>query len=185
MKKTTLLLSIAFIAFVGCNKEDNNNGKLDPTAMISLRPEVNTRASDNPERLSALEIVKRTSNIYFWNKDIRPDIPLGAGFGDGQRDTVNVRLFMHGTAIIAQSGDYVPSFIEAEDIVFVETHADQEGVDTIAYIKNATLNIAEAQIKEAYAKEDYAACYEIFNEAFRFIPITGAEYRELEAKGEN
>ena len=34
MKKTILLLSIAFVAFIGCNKEDD--GRLDANAKIYI-----------------------------------------------------------------------------------------------------------------------------------------------------
>ena len=182
--KNLLLLSILFIAFAACSNDDDNN-ILDPNAMISLRPEAGTKASTNPEHLSALEIVKQASAIWLWNKNINPNEGVGRSFTDIQRDTVNVRLLMWGTDIIGQDGSYQPEFIEGEDVVLTIHHPNNSGTDTIGYIKNSTVRAAEAQIKEAYAKKDYAKCYEIFDKAFTFIPITGAEWRELKAKNEN
>ena len=183
--KNLLLLSILFIAFAACSSDDENNNVLDSDAMISLRPAAGTKASTNPEHLSGLEIVKQATGVKLWNKDMNPDNAIGRGFADAQRDTVNVRLLMWGTDIIDQDGKYVPDFIEGEDLVLVMHHDNNIDMDTIGYIKNTTLRTAETQIKEAFEKKDYAKCYEIFDEAFTFLPITGTEWRELKAKNEN
>lgn len=184
MKKILLLLAVALVAFVGC--EDEKNGLMDPSAMISIRPATNTRteATPNPERLTALQVVEQATDLEFWNKEIYGNKAVGIGFTDVNRDIPNVRLLMRGTHIIDQDGKYVPDFIEGEDIVLWKYRSDED-IDTIAYVKNATLRSAEILIKDAYAKQDYEACYALFDEAFTFIPITGAEWRELKDQDKN
>jgi hypothetical protein len=56
--------------------------------------------------------------------------------------------------------------------------------DTIAYIPNSVLRNAKGLIRAAYDKGDYTTVYALFNKAFTFKPITGAEWRALKAKGE-
>jgi hypothetical protein len=56
--------------------------------------------------------------------------------------------------------------------------------DTIAYIPNSVLLNAKGLIRAAYDRGDYATVYALFNKAFTFKPITGAEWRALKAKGE-
>ena len=56
--------------------------------------------------------------------------------------------------------------------------------DTVAYIPNSVLLNAKGSIRAAYDRGDYATVYALFNKAFTFKPITGAEWRALKAKGE-
>lgn len=188
MKKTVLILSLAIIALVGC--KDDNNGLLDPNAMVSLRPDASmTRAEVAEGHLSALEIVKLATGIKFINEEIYGDEAVGIGLGDVNRDIPNVRLLMWGTDIIDQSGYYVPTFIESTDLVLRRTHMNDDGsrgkIDTIGYIKNETLRSAAISIKAAYDKGDYKSCYEQFDVAFTFLPVTSAEWRALKAENKN
>lgn len=195
----TLTLIIAAV-LVSCSKSDDRK-PWDPNAMISLRPAVSiaagvhvlrpeagvpagTKAETTPQHLTAKEIVEQAYSIQLIN-----DLLSGyftRGFTDNQRDVDNLRLLMYGFDVIDQFGDFVPDFIEGYDLVFTrQLTVLPSTVDTIAYIPNATLRVAETAIKAAYAKEDYEACYKIFDEAFTFIPITGAEWLALKAAGTN
>ena len=55
--------------------------------------------------------------------------------------------------------------------------------DTVAYIPNAVIQRAEAAIKTAFDAGDYDECMRLFEEAYVFIPTTGAEWRALKAAG--
>lgn len=56
--------------------------------------------------------------------------------------------------------------------------------DTIGYIPNRVVDQAEAAIHTAFEAEDYDECMRLFEQAYIFIPITGAEWRALKAKNE-
>lgn len=131
MKKSIgliLLLSLVLGAYSCKDDQVNDNGKLDPNAMINLRPAAGTvlrsattprlrSASIGPEHLTALEIVLQTVNLKFWNEPIFGHQFAGRGFDPLQRDTLAPMLKMWGSDIISQFGLYVPDFIEAEDCV--------------------------------------------------------------------
>lgn len=182
--KRLLFLGIVLL-LAGCDKEKNS--KLDPSAMISIRAAQPGRASAEGH-LTALEIVDQTNDMCFTNKRFYPDSEqLSRGFSDAQKDYVNERLLMWGSDIInPETGEIYNSFIYAEDMVLQRVvDLDKDIVDTIAYLSNSTLRSAEAAILEAYAREDYTAVYKLFDEAFTFAPITGAEWRELKRQGIN
>lgn len=189
MKKLIYLL-LVFAAFAGC-KKDNDNGKLDPKATINLRPAkgVQLRA-DNPQHLTALEIVKQTTNLKWINEELTGGITtiIGRGFSDAQRDFNAPMLKMWGTDIIDQEGKYATGFINGRDMVLQRVINDGKPnvfVDTIAYIPNSVVIEARKTVKAAYDAGNYTECYRLFNEAFTFIPITGMEWQALKAQGKN
>lgn len=189
MKKVLfILLTVAVVSACGENGKENK-GKWDPNAMVSLRPAQGVRAG-NPEHLSALEIVKQATQLDFWNTNVSPYYPTGRGFADVQRDFVTPKLMMWGTDIIRQDGDLQTDFIEAWDMVLSreigrDPHTGNSLFDTVGYVPEVVLRAAEARIKAAFADKNYTECYKIFDEAFTFIPITGAEWRELKRQGKN
>ena len=180
MKK--LLFIIAVILIASCEKEPTSKGKLDPNALISIRPAAGVKSY-----LSAKEIVKQTRNISFYNPSIS-GTELTRGFSENQRDTVNVKLMMWGTDIIDQYGKYTGEFIEGTDFVFrkaVNMQAIPPVYDTIAYIPNSVITNARNQIKTAYADSNFVEVYRLFDVAFTFTPITAAEWRALKKAGQN
>lgn len=188
MRPLYLLSLIILTSLISCGKDDGGTtkGRLDPNAMISLRPAIGVKSEaviTNPDHLTAKEIVEQAHAMRFESNYGG----LIRGFSEVMRDIPNTRLLMLGEDIISQNGEYVPNFIEGYDIVFIREISPNPNflVDTIAYIPNVTLRAAETAIKAAFAKEDYAACYKLFDEAFTFIPITGEEWRALKAAGTN
>lgn len=193
MKKAILLLLIV-AAFCACNK-DNDTFTVDPMAKIKLIPDLNAwntdalrSAQSDTTHLSAFEIVKQATAIQYYNK-MGSDIDTTCtdrGFDEGQRDTLSSipTLSMWATDIISSEGLYVPDFIESKNCILVHfdtTKPYGSPRDTIAYIPNAVIRAAQIAIKEAYDIKDYVTVYKIFNEAFTFRPITGAEYRALKS----
>lgn len=190
MKKFILLASVALCLsiFVSCQKD--NKGQLDPNAMISIRPAAGVpsgKAETNPEHWSAERIVREVNGIYFQNNILDPGATYSRGFGPQQRDLENMRLLMFGTDIIDQGGYYVSSFIEGENVllVYIIPSVIAPLIDTVAYVPNSVLRKTQVEIKAAYDAGDYTTCYSLFDKAFTFIPITGAEWLALKAKGEN
>ncbi|MEG1936930.1 MAG: hypothetical protein RR132_05245 [Rikenellaceae bacterium] len=80
---------------------------------------------------------------------------------------------------------YPPGFEAREDVynALLFEYGEILRKDTCAYIPNAVMIEAEKNIKAAYARGDYAACYKLFDTALTFYPITGAEWRALKAQG--
>lgn len=182
MKK--LVFVVIMLSFISCKKD--NSGLLNPDAMISIWPAGHVGAvTKSDAHLSNYEIVRQAESLSFIN-----DLTGGwlRGFAKHQRDTVNVRLLMYGTDIIDQDGNYTGEFIESKDFVLRRNLAPLNATpvrDTIAYIPNSIITTARQQIQAAYATGDYETVYSIFDKAFTFIPITGAEWRTLKASGQN
>lgn len=190
MKKFLLLASITLCVSILSSCQKDNKGQLDPNAMISIRPAAGVpsgKAETNPEHWSAERIVRQVNGLYFWNRALQPLTSVSRGFGQQQRDLENMRLLMFGTDIIDQGGHYSPMFIEGEDmlLVYIVENITMTTIDTVAYIPNSVLRKTQVEIKAAYDAGDYTTCYSLFDKAFTFIPITGAEWLALKAKGEN
>lgn len=191
-KSLIILIASAFLfAVTGC-KKDNSPKLLNPNATISIRPAKGVKLkaeAEMPGHLSALEIVKQTSGMRYQNRYQSDELKTRArGFSEGQKD-LNPdapRLKMWGTDIISAEGELESYFIDAQDVVLeriLDEHTPQSRLDTIAYIPNSTLRKAAQEIREAYAKSDFQQVYKLFDEAYTFIPITGAEWRALKAEG--
>lgn len=184
MKKILILIFI--IALFACEKDDKK-GKLDPNAVVSIKPDLSAVSTKAAWHLSNKEIVKQARNISFYNEAVFAG-PGIRDFIEAHRDTVNVRLLMWGTDIINQFGEYVTEFIEGRDFVIRRSFTvlpTPPVYDTIAYIPQSVINSARAQIKAAYDDEDFTTVYTLFDNAFKFRPITGAEWRTLKAQGIN
>ncbi len=189
--KKLIIIALVAISLFACGKDEVSNGKLDPSAMISIRQSgyaakapQKVKAIESANHLTALEIVKQCTQIKFYNVAIFGNQSVGRGFAPVQRDTISATpaLKMWGTDIINMDGRYDASFIGAEDLVFQKiTNADKPNmvIDTVAYIPNAVLKAANIRIKAAYDVENYTECYRLFDSVFVFTPITGAEWREL------
>lgn len=175
MKKVLLVL-FSICLLVSCGKD---NKVWDPNTPISFRPEIGVKSETGVP--TAREVVERTISLLYYQSSVVDDFQ-GYTFSDSQRDFVNNRLTMPSFNVINPDHGLVPFFIEATDLVFITVENDVI-TDTLAYIPNATLRAAEAIIKKAYAEEDYETCYQTFDKAFRFIPITGAKWRALKEQG--
>lgn len=176
MKKILLLVSVFLV--LACSKNDKQ--KWNPDVMISLRPETGVKSEAGTP--TAREVVEQTSQIMYWHTS--GPTPQGRGFSEGQRDLENNRLLMFSDDVIDPVHGLVPFFIECTDLVFVKME-NYIITDTLAYIPNTTLRAAEAIIKTAYAEEDYETCYRTFDNAWRFIPTTGEQWRKLKEQGLN
>ncbi|OJV39331.1 MAG: hypothetical protein BGO29_07530 [Bacteroidales bacterium 36-12] len=188
----------AALLFAGCEKEPvAKEFKIDPMATINIKPAVNgwqkspamRVSSDNPLHLSALEIVKQTTEISLLDST---GVLWGRSFIKEQRDTISEppKLLMWATDVISLDGNlqigFLGNWIEAIDVIFVHYNLDTPNLrDTIAYIPNSVLRNAETAIRDAYEAQDIEACYQLFNDAYTFTPITGAEWRALKANNQN
>jgi len=184
--KRIIILIFLVAALAGCKKEDK--GQLDPNAVISIRPDLSVSLQTKAVwHLSNKEIVKQARNLSWYNETIS-GTSITRAFIDAHRDTVNVRLKMWGTDIIDQFGNYVTEFINGRDFVIRRNLAPPTQTpiyDTIAYIPQSVIVAARSQIKAAYDNGDYNTVYALFDSAFKFRQITGAEWRALKAQNQN
>lgn len=199
MKKNLLFLFLALLTLAGCRK---SSPALDGNSKIPIRPAkgVALRSADNPEHLSAIEIVKQTVNLKMMTYRIGAEdhgyinkefVVSGMGFAPEQRDynPEDPKLLMYAFYVIDDqyNNRLRREFLDAEDVVLeriLDEHTPQERLDTIAYIPNKLLRKAAEDITNAYNRGDFDTVYKLFNDVYRFIPITGKEWRELKAKGE-
>jgi hypothetical protein len=192
MKNLIALLTIAIVLF-SCSKEETltSSFRLDPEAMISIKADRDAFSSTglrDQKHLTALEIVRQATALYMMNEELFGNQGANRLFGDYQRDTVSEvpALKMWGTDIIAQDGTLTLDFITSHDVVIQHIDCDITGtigIDTIAYIPNAVLRVAEDSIRTALKNSDTAAVYRIFNNAFTFRPITQDEWLDLKRQG--
>lgn len=186
MKKILFSLLAVALAFASCGKKEPK--LLDPNAVLSIRPAKGVQLrSNNPEHLSALEIVKQCNAMRLILHDTGE--PGVRGWADAQKDLnpEDPRLKMWGTDIITSWGTLEKDFILARDVVFEINYGLIDGSnrrDTIAYIPNKTIIDAYNIIKPAFDAGDYETVYSVFDQAYRFIPITGPEWRALKEQGQ-
>lgn len=197
MKRTILLLMVGFIfAFAACDKDDDN-GKLDPNAKIYISGAdkllKNTRYGvDAP--LTAAQICRLDSLWMKCSRYGRKEESIDAYFSfRGESgctiDTINNRLVFDAGSIngIDGNGFLDPNTGYNDFYIFkMFSYPDgRDGRDTLAYIPNAQRQAAYEQIKALWDTEQWDAIYEIFQNAFTFVPCTGAEFRELKEAGLN
>lgn len=192
MKRTTFYL-VTMLTILSCSKEDDPTPTKEPfkisiTDMVYITEQTNTTKAASTEHLTGLEIVKQTreiqlQNIYSWSPGEVQN--MMRGFQESQRDFTSKppKLMMYATDIITESLTLQEDFISAFNVVLVRyIDEDFRKQDTIAYIPNATLRAAETQIRAAFEAKDMEACINLFNEAYKFIPITGEEWQALKAQ---
>jgi len=172
MKNLVLILLILFIA-ISCDPDtpDVNKGKLDPNAMITIRPGKGVQLRSTITNLTALEVVEQALNIkwqshWFGNTEWDDVKNIARSFPDQYKDFNKPALLMLGTDIISQDGEYYRDFIYGFNVVITDVNND-----TIAYVPDSVINSARPLIEAAFAEENYNEVYRLFNEAFTFLPI--------------
>lgn len=171
MKKILLLL--VGLLLISCDPENvpEPKGKLDPNAMITIRPAKGVQLRSTVSGLTALEIVEQTMGItfqsnYFSNRYYDEIKILDRGFGDNQRDYNLPALLMFSTDIIETDGSYQRDFIYGTEFYLINSD-----LDTIGFIPQQVIDDARVKIELALADENYTEVYRLFNEAFTFLPI--------------
>jgi hypothetical protein len=172
MKKILFLTVVALVLFAGCDKNEDPNsgkGKLDPNAMITLKPAASARAA--AKGLTGLEVVEQALSIKWqthygamgYTDEVKD---IGRSFNEQQKDYETPALLMLGVDVITQEGKYERTFTNAFNVFITNNQGD-----TIAYIPDAVINAARPLIEAAYDDENYTEVYRLFNEAFTFLPI--------------
>lgn len=187
MKKVVFFL-LLIVAFVACTDKEPIF-RLDPMAKVYVKPSPDAQkayfvAKSTCIRLSPLEVVKQAQYLVGYNRLIGESRITWTWVG---KDTISAipALLRWGTDIIHDKdgfGNYglQTEFIYAYDLIIASGKFPK--FDTIAYIPNANMAAAREQIKKVFSERDTEAVYRVFRDAFKFTPITGAEYRELKRR---
>lgn len=184
--KKLLYLFVAMLAIVACNGDEittpskKKKGSIRDFELVRIEAAegVKLRSAGDDKLLTALEVAKRGDAISGtkWNeRDKRFYEGAERGFARHQRDTISEHpaLLMQSTDILREEGLNV-GWIKGYNYVILDKHND-----TIAYLPNTILRKAEQDIYKAYADSNFTEIYRIFNEGFKFKPITGKMWREL------
>ena len=175
MKRILLsILTIALLA-VACDKKDItviDKGKLDPNAVILIKPAKGVQLRAFVPGLTATEIVEQTENIKWqtqWLDDVYSEVPvpIARGFSDAQIDVEIPALKMWGVDIISQTGEFYKTFIYGTNFYLTDRNND-----TIGYVPQNVIDNARILIEAAYNDDNYTEVYRLFDEAFTFLPIT-------------
>lgn len=182
MKKVLLIILGVFALLVAC--EDDENNKFDSNHRLYINGVNKANKAVRYENLSVEEIVRIDSVILYSTYN---GVMLNENFefALGNIDTLNNRFAMQAGYInngtydnifFSQRNYYLMRFVYGENNEYL-------GTDTLAYVPNKQITDAKAKIDSLFPLEKWSEIYDIFNNAFTFIPCTGSELRELEKSG--
>ncbi len=174
MRNLLLLVSVLFIA-IACepNTPDNDRGKLDPNAMIVIKPAKGVQLRSTVTGLTALEVVEQATSMklqmrYFDDLDNGQYKIAGRGFNEETMKDFNIpALKMLGIDVINANGEYIRDLTTAKSVFITDINGD-----TLAYVPDEVIKAARPLIEAAYADENYTEVYRLFDEAFTFLPLT-------------
>jgi len=172
MKKNLFLLIVVAAVFASCDPKDvpDPKSKLDPNAMITLRPAAGVQLRSTVAGLTAMEVVQNAVNIkwtshYVNNAYLETPKHTARTFMDSQRDFNTPSLKMLGIDVITSEGEYYKDLTYAFNVVITDVNND-----TIAYVPDEVINNARPLIETAFNSENYTECYLLFDTAFTFLP---------------
>lgn len=173
MKKILFLL--VGLLLISCDPENvpEPKGKLDPNAMIVIKPAKGVQLRSTVSGLTALEVVERATSMklqmrYFDDLDNGQYKIAGRGFNEETMKDFNIpALKMLGIDVINANGEYIRDLTTAKSVYITDINGD-----TLAYVPDDVINNARPLIEAAYAEENYTEVYRLFDEAFTFLPIS-------------
>lgn len=191
--KNLLFIFSLMLLMAACEKDEPKKiFRLDPDAKVYVKPDAGAAkiidAKNVGEHLTPLEVVKQATALRGWNYEIAAQSPITWTWVGKDTISETPALLRWGTDIIYDTDGYghyglQTEFINSIDLVICK--GDYPNYDTIAYIQKANMIAAKTQILEALENKDTVAVYAIFKDSFKFIPITGAEWKQLKAQGLN
>ena len=208
MKKTKLFVALALVlgalTLVGCKKDPKDDFVLKEDTWLYLNVDKNTMKADEIPTITPLPKDQNLTPRQMIQVAIGVVVTTSEGTRSGgisvedyMKDFENCRIKMDPYNIIAPypfmiDGKRVDKFIlkdwfiTTRDMVLVAIHTPELGLEPgeiIGYIPNATMEKAERDIREAWAKGDNEAVYKFFNDAYTFIPIRKGAYEKLKEEG--
>lgn len=186
MKKLLLIL-FAMPLLAACGGDEitqpisKKKGGIRPFELVRIEAAEGVKLRSNSEDglLTALEVAKRgdiISGTKWHERTQRFYEGAERGFSPDQRDTISDHpaLLMQSEDILDKEEGLITNWIKGYNYVILDKNND-----TIAYLPNAILRKAEQDIYKAYTDSNFTEIYRIFNEGFKFKPITGKKWQEL------
>lgn len=204
--KNILIIAIASLLF-SCNDKDESNvipppdnhptdtiEKINPAAVLSVRIDEKIETKSLTYDARFITLYARDYTLSGWIKDI-------SGYATywRNRDTVENKITFMGWDVVAviDSTYLLGPFISSEDIILRiaidSSHipvspldGDLRSIvdyDTVSYIPNTVMRKNQKVLDSLFNAKDYQSCYQMFDTAYHFIPITGAEWRKLKKEG--
>ena len=151
MKKILFLL--VGLLLISCDPENvpEPKGKLDPNAMIVIKPAKGVQLRSTVTGLTALEVVEQAHAITYqshFTSNVYNDNPIitGRSFRSEDKDYEIPALLMAGIDVINIEGNYYKDFTNAFSVFITDINQD-----TIAYVPDAVINSARPLIEQAYS----------------------------------
>ena len=172
MKKIILFLFAIALILSSCEPDEVvDKGKLDPNAIITIKPAKGVKTRATVTDLTALEVVENAINIKWqsnWSGNNYYDAAkdIARTFMESQKDYQTPALKMLGIDVITSEGEYYKDLTYAFNVVITDINND-----TIAYVPDDVINNARPLIEEAFNDQNYTEVYRLFDEAFVFYPI--------------
>ena len=206
-----LAFVLGAVALVGCNGKPQQKEKEpfvlkgDTWLYLNVRNTNTMKADDNEikplpkdQNLTPRQIVTVASSIEALLKD--NEGRRGAtSVADWMKDFENNRIKIDPYNIIKPrpfmvDGKKIEKFVLEDgwitnrDVTLLASSliAPELGLkpdEIIGYIPNATMEKAEKDIREAWARGDNEAVYKFFNDAYTFIPTRKVTYEKLKEEG--
>ena len=180
------IIGIVALLLTACKDEEK---KFNPDAPIYIRgvDALNKNVKYGvDERLTAHKICTLDSISLVSDDGVNGVMPLYC-LAYGNLDTINDRIVMTaGNIDVLEDNVFINNPVFSDFFIAKSVHTDHGYVwDTLGYVPNYQREAARAKIAELWEKEDWDAIYEVFQNAFTFIPCTGKEFRELKEQGLN
>ena len=197
MRNILSLLAAAFCAAIVLTCCDDDNGKLaDGTCIfINGKDKTNKAASTSAKTVRELCLGDSLMLIsederYGWGASICTIVVNPNDESNNAIDTVNCRISVPARDINNFDLSEISLLDKNCHYFIVDGHSDGKGAylgDTLAYIPTAQHHAIVDQLEELFKDKEanITEIYQLFSDAFVFIPCTAEEYRELEAAGLN
>ena len=191
MRSITIIFLLALL-MIACKKEDSaKEFRIDPNAKVYVKASTGISKAislNSAQHLTPLEVVKQATTLRGYNYAIATQSPITWTWVGMDTLSIPPALLRWGRDIIYDTtgyGDYglQREFINSVDLVICK--GTIPNYDTIAYIPNSNMATAKDLIIKAFSEKDTAAVYDVFKNAFKFIPITGLEWRDLKKNNAN
>lgn len=188
MKGYVFALVALLVVLTSCRKDEGPK-YLDPNTKLNINIRDGLR-SEGQTPWTPLEVVQKATKLQL----IQPgeDVAKWTEINDSQRDYTRLTITFPSDYIIRSESAKHPErkvlddfFITSRDVLLTYNRPNFGGLDTVAYIPNATIKKAYKEIHDAWDRRDIESVYRLFQEAFTAIPITGEGYKALKAEGKN
>lgn len=171
-----------------------DNGGISPDAVLSYGVENLKMRSESG--------FARFATLYAWHMRMNEGYEKSISTSDSasyweRRDTVENKFRFRGWDVIREDST-LGSLILAHDVLLcaakdtagsyinmltIFTEYPNLTFDTIAYIPNQKMRDNLKIVQEYYDNKEFDGVYQMFDTAYNFIPITGADWLKLKAEG--